>query len=436
MDGPTICAVGTKAETSHHVSMFSNSVGGIMQWEPNEALHKLQPGDLAIFYSEHFDRFRNCCIELKKRQVATLYMIDGILEWRNAWENRPEEPACPWTMRTVLSHKVACIGPSQMRQLNRWGNADKTELVGIPRLDEIGSQWRLPTANTATSAPARKRIMVATAKTPGFTEEQISRTKESLLDIKNLLTESKTNFQEVEVLWRIDPKIAGELGIKNQLSDFSGPELIQQISEVDAVITTPSTLMLEAALARRPVCLLNYHNAPTLVPAAWEVRHRDHMPVVLEEILTGNSVKMRYQDEFLADELQCSERASPRMARLIEEMLSIAAKCIEKKVPLNFPASLLSSPPEQSQNLNLPTLFPLWISEGFDSGEQMKAEIAQARREIEHLQRELSQAKSELGDAHRIFEQIQRHPIAGPIVRIRQSFRDWLNLQPKEQTTN
>ena len=65
--------------------------------EPSAVVENAKPGDVAVFYSEHFERFRSAIDQLKANSVATLYMIDGVLEWRNAWENQPNEIACPHT---------------------------------------------------------------------------------------------------------------------------------------------------------------------------------------------------------------------------------------------------------------------------------------------------------------------------------------------------
>ena len=54
----------------------------------------------------------------------------------------------------------------------------------------------------------------------------------------------------------------------------------------------------------------------------------------------------------------------------------------------------------------------------------LQVELSHARREISYLHRELAQIQSELDQAHQIFEQIEKHPIAGPIVRIRQKMLD------------
>lgn len=126
--------VGTEQEVAHHARPLQQHLD-ISIVGPDQIVEQAVAGDLAIFYSEHFDRFRNAVQKLKTLGVATLYAIDGILEWRNAWENSKIEPACPWTMRPVLSDKVVCIGNQQARILASWGNTEKIEVVGIPRFD-------------------------------------------------------------------------------------------------------------------------------------------------------------------------------------------------------------------------------------------------------------------------------------------------------------
>jgi len=56
----------------------------------------------------------------------------------------------------------------------------------------------------------------------------------------------------------------------------------------------------------------------------------------------------------------------------------------------------------------------------------LQAELGHARREIDHLNREIKAFQTELTEAHQIFEQIDNHPIAGPVVRTRQKLIDWM----------
>jgi vacuolar-type H+-ATPase subunit D/Vma8 len=64
---------------------------------------------------------------------------------------------------------------------------------------------------------------------------------------------------------------------------------------------------------------------------------------------------------------------------------------------------------------------------------ELQVELSHARREIRHLQQKQTQLLAELQQAHEIFEQIHRHPVAGPVVRIRQKVLEWLARLKSQQ---
>ncbi len=416
---PRIFFVGTAAEVTHHQQPLAR-VLAVEQIEPSDVAAVAQPGDLAIFFSEHFDRFRQAIMDLKKRQVATLYLIDGILEWRNAWLNRDDEPACPWTMRPVLADKVACIGYQQARVLSGWGNQPKIEIVGIPRLDGLAE----------TASPRNEqgpwRLLVATAKCPGFTADQQQITRRSLSDLKSFLDRKPVvGGREIQVRWRLTADLASQLKIDNQLSDLTGCELAAQIRDSDAVITTPSTTMLESMLLSRPTALLDYHAAPQWSPAVWNVTHAGQFTNVFEQMVAPQPMQWYWQQELLRDQLLMAEPATDRLRDLVQMMLSCAAKSLAKSAKLEFPAQLLREPRSESLGFDHSALFPRFSEFRNADLLELQSQLAHSRREIKHLQSQISQLQLELGEAHEIFEQIHRHPVAGPIVRGRQRLLDW-----------
>jgi len=414
-----VAAIGTASEVEHHVAPL-RAVMPIECLNPETAAAELEPGDLAIFFSEHFERFRRCCTTLKERGVATLYLVDGILEWRNAWENRADEPACPWTMRPVLSDKVACIGNSQARVLAAWGNGLKVEVTGIPRMDSIRIE------SGYQKDPQEFRVLVCTAKFPGFTPRQSEITLQSLLDLKKHFdSNGMVSGRTVQVTWRLAPQIAGAIDVPNSLGDLNGCEIAQQIRNVDAVITTPSTVMLEAMLLQRPVALLDFHNSPHYVPAVWSISAASQIESVLEELASPALAKMAMQQQLLADALQVAGPATQRVGQLVTSMLETSARCIQEGRPVEFPAAMLPPASSQECEFDHQLLFP-------DHGDfkktglaTLQAELAHCRREIRHLESVIAGLRDELGQAHEIFDQIQRHPVAGPVVRLRQRVIDW-----------
>lgn len=318
--------VGTPSEVAHHARPLSLELD-MEIISPEEVVNVATDQDLAIFFSEHFRRFRTAINQLKRKRCRTLYAIDGVLEWRNAFENREEEPACPWTMRPVLSEKVAVIGRSQARQLSFWGNQKKIELIGLPRLDALRELDSDPLKASCSSkidggSPAAKRILVATAKWPCFTDEQMANVEEGLCDLKCALESME---DRVTVTWRLTGGLAEKLGVENSFSNSDGDEFQAQLRTCDALITTPSTAALEAMLVGIPAVVLEYNDCPQLSDSAWQIRTERHMQKVLNEILEAPQSKMAQQEFILHDTLECKSSATERMVELIKKMLDFPA---------------------------------------------------------------------------------------------------------------
>ena len=113
-----------------------------------------------------------------------------------------------------------------------------------------------------------------------------------------------------------------------------------------------------------------------------------------------------------------------RFCELAESMLETARQQILEQQELNFPQAILPSVTPGLTNLDHAAVFSNAPEFQIDDTTLLQVELSHARREIKHLQRELAQLQSEIDQAHQIFEQIESHPIAGPIVRIRQKMLD------------
>lgn len=432
--------VGSAAEVSHHAApLLDEDTFSTIVIDAEKVVATANAGDIAIFFSEHFDRFRQAVVELKAKRVATIYLVDGILEWRNAWENSKEEPACPFTMRPVLSDKVAVIGSSQARVLSSWGNAGKIETVGIPRLDQWTEHWRSNAGKKSENHSDSFKVLVATAKTPGFTSEQIDTTVRSLLDLKSWFESTKTHAGKTfEVTWRLTSGLEEKIGVENSLSDLRGVELHRAIEESDAFITTPSTAMLEAMLQHKPTALLNYHQCPVYVPAAWNIHSKACIGNVLEQLVSPTEAHLHFQEMITADTLQVVESATKRLIQLIHSMFASIDDQADKDNSIEFPPNLLPSPVFGSElhvdvcNMDSASVFASYPEFTQNDSAELQAQLAHARREIDHLHRVQDGLRAELAEAHSIFEQIHQHPIAGPIVRIRERFIQFMNRNKKD----
>ena len=426
--------VGTEEEVAHQAAPLTRGLSFQLNVvAPEEVVDVADEGDLAVFFSEHFDRFRSAVVGLREKRVGTLYLVDGILEWRNAWENRDDEPACPFTMRPVLCDKVASIGPSQSRILQSWGNGSRVETVGIPRLDALRKSWR--ETGFGEFKGDKVKCLVTTAKTPGFTPEQIRTTAQSLNSLKEFFEGSPVvGGKRVEVLWRLTSDLADELGVENQLNDFAGDDVQQAIERCDAVITTPSTTMLEAMLLRRPVALLDFHHCPTFVPAVWNITSEGSIGSTVESLLNPAAEKLVLQDAFLCDAMQVVQPAVDRFEQLVTAMFNAIDAQADSVGQLKFEQNLLVPTSHVIESFVHEKVFDQYAEFGQQDLVELQAELAHARREVEHQKRIAEGLREELGQAHQIFEQIHNHPIAGPVVRIRERMMEFLkrDQQPGE----
>jgi hypothetical protein len=273
-----------------------------------------------------------CLGRARELGIPSLVLQDGILEWRCQYENplfgsgggAPQH-------QPVLADKIACIGRQSARQIAAWGNTDKVEVTGMPRLDHLLTRPPSPVRR-----PGR-RILVMTAKKPGFTAAQTEITLRSLRDLQQYLA----GRQDVEVVWRVSPAVANRLGVANQFQQASSRELREVLESVDAVLTTPSTAMLEAMLLNRPTAALDYHQVPRFVPTSWTISAAEHIPAVVDELLNPAPRKMSFQQDCLRDCLECEGSASLRVVALIQALVAVARRLRATGQPWRLPGGLL-----------------------------------------------------------------------------------------------
>jgi hypothetical protein len=182
--------------------------------------------------------------------------------------------------------------------------------------------------------------------------------------------------------------------------------------------------MLEAMLHDLPVATLDYHNVPSYVQPAWTIGRAEAIGPVVFQLQNPSADRRHFQTTVLRDELEYTGSAADRLAQLIRSMQKIAADCLDNQRPLSFPAQMVPLQPIDELSFPADVLFPEHAAFREADPQRLQAELAHARREILVLQANIEQLRSELGQAHAIFDQIHNHPIAGPVVRLRQKLID------------
>jgi len=358
--------------------------------------------DIVLSHGEYESQAALAIGRARTDSIPTLTIMDGVLEWRNSWAHpRPEFQGLAYPMlQPVLADKVACIGRSQARILESWGNVGKCEVVGVPRLDDAAYRTR---RTRAEGDPLT--ILVMTAKTPGFTPEQLDVTRQSLVDVKAWLdSHHQVGDVRLRAIWRLTAGIADAIGVDSTVRDLGGEELAGLLTEVDAVVSTASTTILEVMLRRIPVALLDYHNSPQYVPAAWSISSEGQIDAVVRGLANPEPSRMLYQNAVLTDALECHSLATPRMVRLIEQMVAVGRQCRAESRTLSWPKHLLLDDDGgvEVKGVPLSRLFPGHPELSETDLPAMQVELGHARAELRRIRTECEQLRLQVACSPRL----------------------------------
>lgn len=349
---------------------------------------------------------------LEQNQLPILVLSDGILEYRNTWEHPNLVDGS--IFQPLFGHKLACIGRGQARVVESWGNVGRCEVVGLPRLDHIDVD-SIPGVNKTGTF----RVLIATANTPAFDQRQRETVVESLNHMKKWVTGNpQVNGRPLEITWRLSDGLESEIGVGEDVDPEERPPIGDVIESVDAVITTPSTMYLESVLRGRPTALLDFHNSPHYVTAAWAINGPRQLGWVMSELASPSPHKMMFQNFVLRDQLECQTPATPRLFDLMGPMVDAGIHARRTGQPIELPARMLTDDQNGfsavADGFDLSNLYPgndvfrtqdvhrlqIEIVAAVKRLEQLPFELAEKNQYIAKLMGSLDRSRERVEDMH------------------------------------
>ena len=230
------------------------------------------------------------------RRVRVALMMDGIVEYRNTFVN-------PWVPKGFLHampvDAVFAAVEEDAARLLSWGN--HAVATGLPRLSGI--------ARTRTCADrTRDKVMVATARRAAFSDEEFATLRGALERVRDALVDE---IGEERIVWRLTEGLDGLLGVVN---DTRG--LTEAMGECGVVMTTPSTLMLEARLMGARVAILHPWETPLWQRSAWVVRRGDAEEI--RGVLRPSEKEKQEEATAVVGMTDAAERVAGEILRLLE----------------------------------------------------------------------------------------------------------------------
>jgi hypothetical protein len=252
----------------------------------------------------------------------------------------------------VLSHKIGCIGPSQARILSSWGQYQKVEVTGNPRMDAY-VDYRLNRLNKLgfNQSPRSKsaRLLILVANRPAYTESGMMRARQSYLDLNEFLKQAVDTYN-LKITWRGGPRSPDVMPAEMVGSIDQGKgSLFEALENADFVISSPSTATLEAMSMEIPTCILDYSGSPELLDAAWTIRSKEFIAKELESLFTNDIRRMQLQRYLIHDQIRMDSSSSARVSQLMLDMISIADRSRSEGSDLTFPASMVPGHDYSSQ---------------------------------------------------------------------------------------
>ena len=347
---------------------------------------------------EEVNALRRIC---ESNVVPTLVLADGVLEYRNTWQN----PTIPdgSMYQPLFANKIACIGNQSARMIESWGNHGKTEVVGLPRLDSfIGHE------NPDVDTNSEFRLLICSASTPAFDDDQYASVLESLKVLKQVTDALETIAdRKVTVVWRLTAGLDDALGIENNENPIA---LADEIKSSAAVVTTPSTIVLESMLLGKPTAILDFSNSPQFIQSAWSILASEHVKPVLNELANPPSTKFAVQECFLRDHLQCATPAAPRMVKLVNEMIELGLKRRTENEPVSFPNRLLEPPQDDSNSIQMDyqNLYPDNLVYRQNEEASLQSELNQAIHRLGTTPRELADKNNQIAQLQDALDESRR----------------------------
>jgi len=303
------------------------------------------PGRCTVIRRRHATEydFKNCAVAVvadpigphivtamqraREAGVPSLGLEDGIVEYEHCWKKRPER------YRPLLTDQLAVFGPYTKRILMSWGLAENRIVVtGCPRFDLYHELRQQP-------GPAEPRILLTSANTPYCDDQSKTEFRSAFLDVAKELESSGVDYlvrinrrKVMELYGRDEPALTGKMRLHPQsLAHRLGrwpaaavsavlrkldPDrfsIARDIADSTAVITTISTVGLEAMAMGRPVAILNYSGETLYHRTPWEISGPAHLKRVVGELLNPPAAKMLFQEQLLSEYITFDGSASRRL---------------------------------------------------------------------------------------------------------------------------
>jgi len=247
---------------------YKNSAVFFEKYDAVICIHTVEPLNSYIL---------NKCLFLN---VKTMVVFDGVYEWDNAYKN-PKHIQAGIKLYDPISSDMALIVGEPINYLSHI-NPGVTFHSYRPT--------RMIISKNSRNAVAEGTLLLTTAKTPYFDLKE----RERLVNLyREVLTVCRSIFDNIEFRF-FDESLLSDIGgdLTKNKTDGSFSDAIKNYSNL---ITTPSSVSIEAMALGVAVAHLDYRDSPLFFQAGWRLNQSVDIPDVLSSMNAKTLERINFQ---------------------------------------------------------------------------------------------------------------------------------------------
>lgn len=222
-------------------------------------------------------------IKALKNGIKTALVSDGIIEWCNMFENPFLRKMDIELYHPIIHDLFICVGEEEKRYFEFLSN--KCALYLPSRV--ITNFEKIP-------LPYNNKILITTANTAYFNVEE-------RLNLVELLRKTIEDLKNENVMYRIyDQYLIDQLNIESK-DNYINCSFEEILKEVDIVITTPSSIVVNSIYHERAVAQLIYRDSPLFIQSGWQINGSINCLKTINSMKSRDYHRINYQKYQLAN---------------------------------------------------------------------------------------------------------------------------------------
>lgn len=215
----------------------------------------------------------------KEKFIPTLLVSDGIIEWENMFSNASLKHYNVKLFHPILHDYFFCVGSNEVFYFEQRG---VNTIQFIPR--------RMLDMNKSIEMAGNKKFLITTANTAYYSNSEMERLICLMSSLQDQLDRSDINY-----IYRVfDQKLIESLSIAME-DNYTDGSFTDVLAKVDCVITTPSSIVIEAMKHGRPVGQLIYRDSPVFLQSGWNISASVDLEGCLASMVSRDRERMNFQ---------------------------------------------------------------------------------------------------------------------------------------------